>query len=516
MGQPARMLAPRELWAPRQAADWRSFSSWRRRSLAQRKDGRIFQVERVSDVVTDLAGHPLGLVTCSEDVTERLLIEERIRFLALHDPLTRLPNRALFSDRIGQALGRARHGSGQLAILLVNLDRFRAINDTLGQFAGDQLLQEIAAELQEIAGPDSTVARIGGDEFGILLPAVAGEAEAVALAERAIAAVAEPRRVLGHELRVTASGGVAIFPDCGDDPEALLSEADRALVVAKNAGRNTVQVSPGFGEATGGRHLAMEMALHQAVEREQLDLRYQPVVAWPSGRVVGVEALVRWRHPVWGEIAPREFIPLAEMSGSVVPLGEWVLREACRRAAAWPQSNGEAARVAVNLSPVQLRQADLPAMVGRVLAETGLDPRRLEIEITESGAMQDLEVTLAVLRELRAMELTLTVDDFGTGHSSLSYLKLLPIHRLKVDQAFVRNLANEDSDAAIVSATIAMAHSLGLTVVAEGVESLEQAQMLERFGCDELQGYWFSAPLSAAEVQAMFEDPAGRAPQVYA
>ena len=425
--------------------------------------------------------------------------EVHIHRLAHHDPLTGLPNRTLFHQRLQHALGRAEQSGGMLAVLFIDLDRFKVINDTLGHESGDGLLQEVARRLTGCLRGGDTVSRLGGDEFVVLAEGLADESGGDVVARKLLAALAPPVTLAGRQFSVSASVGLSLAPRDGLDARTLLRNADTAMYRAKDSGRNNFQHFSGQLDGCAARRLALEADLSQAVARGELRLHYQPKVRVVSGRVVGMEALLRWQHPEHGLVMPADFIPLAEETGLIVPIGEWVLREACRQARAWLDAGLEPPRVAVNISARQFAHDNLAASVHRALTETGLGPERLELEITESMVMQNPDQAVAVLNRLREMGVSLTVDDFGTGYSSLACLKRFPIKSIKVDRSFIRDLPGDGDDAVISQAIIAMAHSLKLEVVAEGVETEAQREFLRAHGCDEMQGYLFSRPLPAED-----------------
>jgi len=432
------------------------------------------------------------------EIAERRLADERVVHMAHHDALTGLPNRILLADRVGQAIARARRGGGKLALLFLDLDRFKNVNDSLGHPVGDLLLQAVAARLVDCLRPEDTAARLGGDEFIIGIPDVPDAAEAARVATRILGELAKPFTVAGHQLPADASIGIALYPDDGDTAEALLRSADTAMYHAKESGRTNYQFfSPQMSERVS-RRLTTETRLRAALERTEFTLHYQPLVDLATGRVDGAEALVRWPQADHRLVTPAEFIPVAEETGLIVPLGEWVLREACAQAQAW-QARQPGLRIAVNLSARQFRQKDLVGMVEEVLAETRLDPSLLELELTEGMLMHHAEDTVRTLHRLHDMGVRLAIDDFGTGYSSLSYLKRFPIHTLKIDRSFIKDLSHNPDDAAIVIAIVAMARSLNLNVTAEGVESEKQAMFLRSLACDLVQGFHFGRPMPAAE-----------------
>ncbi|MFQ5879807.1 MAG: putative bifunctional diguanylate cyclase/phosphodiesterase, partial [Dehalococcoidia bacterium] len=443
-------------------------------------------------------------------------VEERtetIRHLAYHDALTGLPNRALFQDRFTVAVAQARRNKEGLAVMSLDLDRFKLVNDTLGHGVGDRLLQNVAQRLGGLVREGDTIARLGGDEFLLLLPGIVRAEDAAKMGGKILEAISVPFHLDGTELHTTTSIGISLFPDDGKDLEALLMNADAAMYRAKEQGRNRYQLyTPAVGVEVYER-LALENALRQALVRQELVVHYQPVANVNTGEIIATEALVRWQHPERGLLFPAEFIPLAEETGLIVPLGEWVLHIACAQNKAWQDAGLSPLRVAVNLSARQFQQPDLVEMVARVLKETHLDPHLLELEITEGTAMQNLASTIAVLHDLREMGVRIAIDDFGAGYSSLSYLKNLPVDALKIDRSFVCDLTTDPSDAAIAAAVIAMAHTLDLKVVAEGVENEDQLAFLRRRQCDRFQGYLLAKPMPAKALQPMLAQdklPAGR------
>ena len=435
------------------------------------------------------------------DITDRKVAQEQLEYQAYHDALTGLPNRLLFRDRVEMSLAHARRSAHHAAIMFLDLDHFKLVNDTLGHTVGDRLLQAVGARLADCVRAEDTIARMGGDEFTILLTEIADRRSAAIVAAKVLEAVGQPLVVDGHELFVTTSIGIAVFPDDGADAETLLKNADRAMYRAKELGRHNYQyATPGSFEIAGGR-LALERSLHHAIEREEFVVHYQPMVEISTGRVVGAEALVRWNHPESGLLGPDEFIPIAEESQLIVPLGEWVLRTACEQMRAWHEAGHGGLRIAVNLSPRQFHERDLVATVERVLADTGFPPELLDLEITESTAMQNAELSLGILRRLKEKGIRISIDDFGTGYSSLNYLKRFPIDTVKIDHDFVRDLGAGTSDGAIISAVISMARALKLRVIAEGVETHEQLAFLAREQCSEMQGFLYSRPLPAADFE---------------
>jgi diguanylate cyclase (GGDEF)-like protein/PAS domain S-box-containing protein len=432
------------------------------------------------------------------DVTDRKVAEERIQYQALHDLLTDLPNRLLFADRLTLSIAHARRRGQQLAVFYLNFDHFKRINETMGQTAGDDLLRSIAFRLRSAIRQDDTVARMGGDEFAVLVNDIQDAEVAAKVARKLLDSFREPHLVHGREMFVTASLGIALFPSDGDDTETLVRSADNAMCRGKELGRDTFQFHTAAIQTRTAERLDLENELRRALDRGEFFLEYQPQICLATGGIVAVEALLRWRHPQRGTMPPNSFIPIAEQIGAILPIGEWVLRSAAAQVVEWSRSGLPPVRLAVNLSARQFQHASLHQLIERVLRETGLEPERLELEITESLAMADADYSRTVLEECRLLGVSLAIDDFGTGYSSLSYLKVLPIQTLKVDQTFIRGIALDATDLAIVRSMIEMAHSLGLTVVAEGVELDEQRRVLEELQCDDMQGFLISRPLEAA------------------
>jgi diguanylate cyclase (GGDEF)-like protein/PAS domain S-box-containing protein len=435
-----------------------------------------------------------------EDITDRKVAEDRAQFLAYYDALTGLPNRTLLRDRLETALASARRRNEKIAVLFLDLDRFKVINDSLGHSIGDLLLQEVAERLKKWARAQDTVARIGGDEFIIALIAIRDLADAAVAAERILAALTDEFVVQGHCFRVSCSIGVSIFPDHGADAESLIKNADAAMYCAKDQGRNNFRFFTHEMNKQVTERLTLENGLRLALERNELFLMYQPQMEIATGRIIGLEALVRWRHPESGLVPPDKFIPVAENCGLILPIGEWVLRTACSQARIWQDEKLPALPVAVNVSAVQFRQQGFRDLIRRVLHETGLDAQYLELELTESLLLSNANMIFSVLQELKQMGLKLAIDDFGTGFSSLSYLRQFPVSKLKIDRSFVRDVSLNSDDAAITTAIISMARSLNLKVIAEGVENEEQMLFLRAHHCDEIQGYYFSKPLTVEQV----------------
>jgi diguanylate cyclase len=438
----------------------------------------------------------------NEDMASSLrAANAELQHLVLHDALTKLPNRLLLEDRVQQAVEQCRRSGGRCAVLFVDLDRFKTLNDSLGHFAGDDVLRIVAERLRSAVRQEDTVSRLGGDEFVILLSHVAKSADAADVARKIMAALA-PAIVLGDtELRVSSSIGISVYPEHGDNAERLIVNADAAMYHVKKAGRSNVAVfTPEMGTFFPTR-LTLENELRTALEDNQFVIHYQPKIDMRSGLIVGLEALARWQHPRRGLVSPSEFIPFAEETGLIVPLGKWVLQETCMQNRAWQKKGVAHLPVAVNISGVQFQQHDLVETVAFALERSGLEPRFLELEITESVLMQNAPQAILMLEQLHRMGVSLSIDDFGTGYSSLNYLKRFPIDKLKIDQSFIRDLAAGSDDAAIVRAIITLAHGLRLRVVAEGVERSGQLEFLRALGSDEYQGFLYSKPLEAREVE---------------
>lgn len=473
-----------------------------------RADGEEFPVEASISKMTH-AGEPLYSVILN-DVTIRKSNEQRLKFLADYDPLTALPNRSLFHQRLGRALAHAQRFNKGLAVLFMDLDRFKNINDTLGHDAGDGVLKEVAARLMSCVRDIDTVARLGGDEFVILIEQVTDTRQAGTVGHKLIRTMTEPLQLGGHECSVTASIGIATFPADGEDGATLLKNADIAMYRAKEQGKNNFQFYTPNMNVHSIQRLTLESGLRRALQREEFLLHYQPKVNIASGRVTGMEALVRWKRPESGMVSPAEFIPLAEETGLIVPIGQWVLKAACQFNRAWHGEGVPTRRVAVNLSARQFAQASLVSDVARVLDMTGLHPEALELEITESMVMGNPEQAIQTLRQLKSMGIALSIDDFGTGYSSLGYLKRFPLDHIKIDRSFIKDIPEDNDDATITRTIIAMAHSLRLKVIAEGVETEAQLNFLREHGCDEMQGYYFSRPLPGADFAELVKAREGK------
>jgi diguanylate cyclase (GGDEF)-like protein len=467
------------------------------------KGGRPIPVEGVA-TGRYVDGRLVATQAILRNMTERKEWEARLAQVTRHDHLTNLPNRAVFVDRLEQALVRVRvRRSGRpLAVLILDLDRFKLVNETLGHAAGDRVLLAVADRLKGALLDGDTVARLGGDEFAVLLPEIAKVSDTAIVVGKIFSAMTAPFVVDSHELFMTASIGISVAPDDAEESGVLLRNADAAMYRAKDQGRNTYQLYSPAMNVSQLERLSIESNLRHALERDEFVVHFQPQVEIRSGRVVGMEALVRWQHPEWGLVSPSRFIPVAEETGLIIPIGERVLRAACAQNRRWQEQGIPPFRMAVNLSARQFQQTDLKAMVARALRDSGLDARWLDLELTESLLMSDADRTVGPLNALHAMGIGLALDDFGTGYSSLSYLKRYPIDTIKIDQSFVRHITTDGDDAAIAIAIIAMATSLKLTVVAEGVETEEQKAFFVEHGCDAIQGYLLSRPLPADEMTA--------------
>lgn len=464
-----------------------------------RRDGHESAIDDSAAPIHDRHGRVTGAVIVFHDVSDARALTLRMSYLAQHDSLTDLPNRILLNDRMFQAIALAHRHKKKLALLFLDVDRFKHINDSLGHAVGDRLLQSVARRLAACVRKSDTVSRQGGDEFVILLSEMTHARDAAVIAEKILLTIAEPHHIKEHELHVTASIGIVTYPDDGTQAETLMKNADVAMYHAKDAGRNTYQFFKPDMNFRAIERQAVENGLRHALERQEFLLHYQPKIDLRTGLIVGVEALIRWRHPERGLVSPAQFIPVAEECGFIVPIGRWVLREACRQAREWKECGLPRLRIAINISSVELRDKDFVAGVRRILAKTGLEPHDLELELTETFLMQDSKSTAAVLQDLKDIGVHLALDDFGTGYSSLSYVKRFPIDTLKIDQSFVRDIVTDADDASIVSAVISMGKSLHMRVIAEGIESREQLEFLQKHGCPFGQGYLFSPPLGAWE-----------------
>lgn len=466
-------------------------------------DGNRVEVDLNANLVS--YGDQQVICMVIRDISERKRFEGELMHMAHHDALTGLPNRTLFFDRLRQGLYKKERSRKMLAVVYLDLDRFKIINDTLGHHTGDQLLKEVADRLRGVIRKADTISRLGGDEFTIIVDEIATPADSVLVAEKILSVFAAPFQLEKEEMFVTASMGVTLYPTDGDTAEKLLKNADTAMYHAKEEGRNTYQFFSEEMNIRVSERLSMETGLRNALARNELLLYYQPRVNTATACIVGVEALIRWQHPEKGLILPDAFIPLAEETGLIVPIGEWVLQTACAQARVWQDAGLAQMRVSVNISCRQFTHNNLTASIRSVLQETGLEPSSLELEITESVIMLNPERAISLLNELKEMGISIAIDDFGTGYSSLSHLKRLPADILKVDKSFVRGIPGNKSDETLVATIINMGHNLGLGLVAEGVESKEQLHFLEQHNCQEMQGYYFSKPLPVEPLQALLK-----------
>jgi len=504
IGQTPRLLSSGRHDAGFYRALWDSITAsgaWQGEIWDRRKGGEITPHQlHISAINPAEPGGRTHYVGVFSDISAQKAQEARIEYLAHHDPLTGLPNRAALDGCLARALLAARRLEGCFAVLLLDLDNFKTVNDSLGHHAGDQLLCEVARRLHGFASEFDHVLRLGGDEFVLVFEGVRDADAVVSKVHALVQAISEPCEIDGHQLHTSPSIGISFYPADGDTPEALMRNADTAMYYAKASGRNNYRFFAAPMNVAANKRLHLENELWQALAENQLLLHYQPQVDLPSGRIVGVEALVRWQHPVRGMIPPGDFIPVAEESGLILPLGHWVLLTACRQARAWLDEGVDMGEIAVNISAHQFRQPEFVQSVRAVLAETGLPAERLELEITESTVMHSADSSVATLAELKAMGVKLAIDDFGTGYSSLSYLRRFPIDRLKIDQAFVADMESDTDAASLVSSIIALGRSLGLKLVAEGVENSAQADFLREMACERGQGFHFCRPVLADNI----------------
>ena len=473
---------------------------WEGEIWDRRKDGSIFPKWLSITVTRNPAGEIENYVACFMDISEQKEAADRLLHLAYHDPLTHLPNRLAFESQIEMAIRSCERDSRQVAVMLIDIDRFKTVNDTLGHHVGDDLLKSVASRLRDAVRASDIVARLGGDEFVVVLPDIENALVAASVAGKVQRALGGSHAVGCHVLYATPSMGISIFPSDGRDSDTLLKNADVAMYHAKSAGRNNFKFYAARMNEAAGERLALENALRLAVsnitpEHSEFTLHFQPQMDAASGQIIGLEALARWQHETLGNVPPGRFIPVAEDTGLIQPLGDWVFWESCRHSRLLKELGISGIPIAVNISAQQLRHENLPLTVHGAIACYDLNACDIELEITESTAMQNPEITIAILNQLSGMGIALAIDDFGTGYSSLAYLKHLPIQRLKLDQSFVKDIESDRSDAAICSATIALGHNLGLKLVAEGVETKAQQDFLTKLGCDYMQGYLYSKPL---------------------
>jgi len=504
-------LTPRETYR-QMWESIRQLGYWQGEVWDKHKSGHVYPKQLTITVVRDAHGHVVNYVASFTDITQRVQAEKQAYYLAYHDALTGLPNRANLRGRLEQSLASALRESKQVAVMFLDLDRFKAINDSLGHAVGDELLVEVASRLKHAVRESDTVARLGGDEFVVVLTD-ADVGGAAHVAGKILETIEQSFTVSGKELYTSSSIGICLYPDDGGNAEELMRHADSAMYFAKSQGRGNCQFYTSDMNRRAVDRVELETELRDAIHKQQLLLHYQPQVDTVSGRICGVEALVRWNHPKRGMVSPASFIPIAEETGLINSLGTWVLNEACRELQRWHESGVRGVRMAVNLSARQLRQSNLLDIITRALLEQHLIGEDLELELTESVVMQDPEMAIGVFKDLRSMGIHLAIDDFGTGYSSLSYLKLLPINRLKLDRSFVKDIEHDPNDAAISAATIALAHNLGLQVIAEGVETVKQQEFLREKQCDQLQGFALGKPMPGeAMLVLLMEGMSGSVP----
>ena len=473
--------------------------------INRRKDGSLFHEEKTISPLRDVEGAITHYLAAGRDLTERLHAQEQLHHLTYYSPLTGLPNRALFMDRLNQLLARGRWRNRVIALLFINLDRFKVVNDTLGHDIGDHALKIMPKRLNACIREGDTVSHLGGDQFAIILQDMDSPDDVPLIAQNILDAIAAPAKLGSEAFVLTASIGIAVYPHDGESAHNLMKCADAALYQAKELGGNSFQFFTADIHQNALESLSLASSLHGALERGEFQLHYQPQYSAAARQIVGMEALLRWVHPEQGMLPPGKFIPILEETGMIVAVGEWVLRSACAQMKLWQTSGFAPVRMAVNLSARQLNSTGLVATVARVLEDTGLDPKYLELEITETMLMHDIELTIATLEALAKMGVAIAIDDYGTGYSSLAYLKRLRVDVLKIDQSFVRGIGVDLDDEAIVASTISMAHRLGLTVIAEGVETETQLEFLRLNACNQVQGYLFSRPIPAGDIQAFLQ-----------
>jgi diguanylate cyclase (GGDEF)-like protein len=480
---------------------------WQGEIWVRRKDGKVIPLWVSINRVTDKARRPRSYVAVFNDISELKQTQAKIEHQAFHDPLTDLPNRSLFTDRLDQSLRRARRSGERLAMLYLDLDRFKNINDSMGHTVGDRLLRAVAERLRARTRASDTVARLGGDEFVILLPQIANPSDVFATAERVLRGFHEPFSIREREFFVTASIGIGVYPEDGDSCVALVRNADLAMYHAKRLGGDRFQLFSSEMHEDVIQRVQLENHLRRALELRQLNLCYQPMVDAATGCLTGAEALLRWDHPDMGAVSPMRFIPLAEETGLIFPIGEWVLQHACRQAKVWQQRGLAGIYASVNVSARQLTDSGFPGHLSRILTEAGIGGDALTIEITENTLMSASGQAVAMLRDLKDTGVRISIDDFGTGYSSLSYLKRFPIDTLKIDRSFVVDLPHDRESVAIARSIVALAKNLGLQVLAEGVENRSQLEFLTAAGCDKIQGFYFSRPVSPDQIEASYPLP---------
>jgi len=476
---------------------------WEGEIRHRHKDGRVFPAWVAMTVLRDADGKVRNTISTFTDITEKKNSEVKIQRLAYFDPLTGLPNRTLFNDRLGQALNRAKRSQEEVGLLFLDLDRFKAINDSLGHALGDELLQQVALRLRDCVRSEDTVARMGGDEFTVILAGLADKQHAITaaahVAEKIHVSLAKPFRIRDREVFTSASTGIAFFPSDGKNPKSLLQNADTAMYHAKSAGKDNYQFYTSAMNVRALERLEIENALHQAIHKSEFELYFQPIWRADDGEAVAVESLVRWRHPQEGMVLPSRFIEIAEESGLIKPLGAWVLRKSCEQLAAWQREGIPIERMSVNVSAKQFIEGYILQTLREAIDSSGVDASALELELTESALMQDHQYSVDVLTEMKQLGVRISIDDFGTGYSSLNYLKRFPIDTIKVDRSFIEGLPSAE-DERIVQAIVALAHSLGITVVAEGIENQGQLEFVRSLGCEEVQGFLLGQPQAPKQV----------------
>jgi diguanylate cyclase (GGDEF)-like protein len=481
---------------------WRQIEldgTWRGEIWDRRKNGEIYPKWLDISTVHDESGKLTNYIAIFSDITERKATEAQLEFMAYHDALTKLPNRSLLRDRFDQAIATAMRDNTLVALLFLDLDQFKAVNDSLGHEVGDQLLLGAADRINRCVRETDTVCRLGGDEFVILLTNLQNAGGASQVAQKVLDGCSSPIAIGKHLLNTSFSIGISMYPDDGNDFDTVMKLADTAMYYAKDAGRNTYRFYTEQMNVNAMERMTWLNNMHRAIERNEFVLHYQPQFDLSTGHLIGLEALIRWNSPKQGLVPPAKFIQVAEDSGLIVPIGTWVLQEACRQNRAWQDAGYPPVVVSVNLSALQFRRGNIVDSVEHILKETGLDPQWLELELTESILVHDIEQVLEIVRNLKKIGIGLAIDDFGTGYSSLTYLKRFSVDKLKIDQSFIRNLTVDFEDAAIVRSIIQLGKGLGLKTIAEGVETTAQTEYLRQEGCDEVQGYLFGHPLPADE-----------------
>jgi len=487
---------------------WKTITSgktWKGELKNRAKDGSIYWVDATITPFINGNGKDYHFLTIHTDITRQKEIEEHAHHLALYDTLTGLPNRSMFLDRLTQGLAQAGKNGQKMAVLFLDLDRFKLTNESLGRHVGDRLLEVVSHRLGNCLRKNDFLARVGGDEFGMLLPVISRDEDVILISDRILKALKQPFKIKQLEMRINGSIGISIYPSDGEDTETLLKNADMAMSHAKEKGKGQFNFYSPRLNSRLHKNLRIESALNNAIERDEFELNYQPQICLRTGKVLGMEALIRWDRPGVGRVPPLDFIPITEETGLIIPIGEWVLRTACAQNKAWQLKGFPAISIAVNVSAVQFKQEDFIEMVTRVLNETGLDPKDLILEMTESMLMENTDLTIKRFNKLKAAGVTLSIDDFGTGYSSLGYLKRFPINSLKIDRSFVNDIAHDEDDAVITTAIISLAHNLRMDVVAEGIETEEQLVFLQEHECDSGQGYLFSRPVPEDDAEALLK-----------